>query len=284
MNTRFLICVLSLLVTVPFGGSVATAQRGPMDTCQSMAACDAAAEQILAEAANVLNAGRTREAARKMYPAVLSRKTSPQVRAAAANTLSQLLVSAGLYEYAAVQKRNAIEATRAPASAELLEHARLLAKAARKEPALAAYGEVEALALASANLAVIDGVIADYTSMGERARALALQARRPEAKARADVACAQVNCRAAPTIDAKIAELGPVEFPREARRQRGNCTVTLNVTETGKPVNLASRCNDPVFIEAAMVAVQESRFTVRYENGMPAPQYNVVMPFAFDPG
>jgi len=33
-----------------------------------------------------------------------------------------------------------------------------------------------------------------------------------------------------------------------------------------------------------MIAVQESQFTPRYENGVPRPQYNIVMPFDFQPG
>lgn len=281
MNKCLLLCLMSAFLVWPD----ASAQRGPMDTCEDQRACDAAADEIIARAQSVSAKGRHREAARIIYPAVLSRKTSPLGKARAADALSELLVAAELFEYAAVQKRNAIEATRAPSSAELLAHARLVAKGTRKERTLRAYDDVEKLAIASANLETIDAIIADYTRLGERARVSALRAKRPEIQARSDAACAQVDCRSSAVVDAKVQEIGPIEYPSEARRREvGDCRVTLNVTEDGRPVDLASDCSAPVFVEAAMIAVQESSFTPRYENGVPRPRYNVVMPFEFQPG
>lgn len=273
----------SLLIAVAYS-PLAAGQSGPMDRCAGMPACDAASDQLIKDAQSSLADGHHREAARVLYPAVLSRKTSPLAKARASNALSDLLEQAGLYEYAAVQKRNATETTRAPSSEDLLAHARLVAKGTKKERTLKAYGDVEALAIEAANLSMIDTLIGDYTRLGERGRANALQTRRAEVQARADEQCALVDCRSKRLVTAKIQELGPVEYPREARRQVGNCKVTLNVTETGRPVDLTSDCSDPVFVEAAMIAVQESTFTPRFENGVPHPEYNVVMPFAFEPG
>lgn len=283
MNQRLL---LSSFLAALLLGPLAQAQRGPMDTCQSVRACDGASDQLIAKAQTVLSDGYYREAARTLYPAVLSRRTSPLAKARASNALSALLEKAGLYEYAAVQKRNATETTRAPSSADLLEHARLMARSSvKKEVILRAYGDAEALGIAAANLETVDQLIADYTKIGEHARAASLRAQRGEIKARADETCAQANCRSGSVIGAKVQTLGPIKYPREARRRQvGECRVTLNVTETGRPVDLTSDCSDPVFVESAMIAVQESTFTPRYENGRPRPDYNVVMPFAFDPG
>jgi len=281
MNKYISLCLLSVLLALP----VANAQRGPMDTCQGEEACDRAALEITRKAQDVVKTGEMREAARVIYPAVLSSKTSPLVKARVSNAFSDLLVEAELYEYAAVQKRNAIEATRARSSAEMLAHARLVAKGARKVDTLRAYQDVEALVIASANVAILDEVIADYTRIGERGRAAALQSQRSAVKARADAACAEIDCRAKRVVDAKVQKLGPIEYPSEARRREvGECRVTLNVTEDGRPVDLTSDCSAPVFVESAMIAVQESTFTPRYENGMPKPRYNVIMPFAFEPG
>lgn len=277
--------VLASLLFAACLAPLASAQSGPMDRCASAPACDAASDAIIAQAQKVLAAGRHREAARLLYPAVLSRKTSPLAKARASNMLSDLLEQAGLYEYAAVQKRNATEATRAPSSADLRDHARLWAQGKKKDRTLRAYDDAERLAINAGNLETIDALLADYNRIGERGRASALQAQRGTVKARADAACAAVNCRARAVIDARVASLGPVEYPGEARRGlRGECRVTLNVTETGRPVDLRPDCSDPVFIEAAMIAVQESQFTPRYENGSPRPQYNVIIPFAFAPG
>jgi len=281
MKKRLTLCLISALLAVP----LATAQRGPMDTCQGEGACDRAALAIVDEAQSVVKTGQMREAARMIYPAVLSDKTSPLVKARVSNALSDLLVEAELYEYAAVQKRNAIEATRAPSSEEMLAHARLVAKGTRKADTLRAYEDVVQLAKASANVAILDEVIADYTRIGERARAAALQSERGALKARADEVCAEFDCRASRIVDAKIHKLGPIKYPSEARRREvGECRVTLNVTEDGRPVDLTSDCSAPVFVESAMIAVQESTFTPRYENGVPKPRYNVVMPFVFEPG
>ncbi len=274
----------SLLIAAAYG-PFAVGQSGPMDRCSGARACDAASDALIEDARKSLAGGHHREAARILYPAVLSRKTSPLAKARASNALSGLLEQAGLYEYAAVQKRNATETTRAPASEDLLAHARLVAKGAKKELTLKAYGDVEALAIEAANLSMIDTLIADYTNIGERTRANTLRARRGDIQARADATCAQVNCRGQNIVPAKVQKLGPIEYPREARRGLvGDCTVTLNVTETGRPVDLVSDCSDPVFVEAAMIAVQESTFTPRFDNGVPHPEYNVVMPFAFQPG
>lgn len=273
-----LICLASLTPTV-------FAQSGSMDRCASVRACDAALDQLISDARKALAEGHHREGARLLYPAVLSRNTSPLAKARASNMLSDLLAEAGLYEYAAVQKRNATEVTRAPASADLLAHARLVAKGTKKDLTLKAYADAEALAVGSANLETVDAIITDYRRIGESGRAATLQARRSEIKLRADEACAAADCRAKPTVTARVQALGPIAYPSEARRrQTGECRVTLNVTETGKPVDLTSDCTDPVFVEAAMIAVQESTFVPRYERGMPRPEYNVVMPFAFDPG
>ena len=273
----------SLLIAAAYS-PLAAGQSGPMDRCAGTRACDAASDQLIKDAQSSLSGGHHREAARVLYPAVLSRKTSPLAKARASNALSDLLEQAGLYEYAAVQKRNATETTRAPSSEDLLAHARLVAKGTKKERTLKAYGDVEALAIEAANLSMIDTLIGDYTRLGERGRANALQARRAEIQVRADEQCALIDCRSKRVVTAKVQELGPVEYPREARRQVGDCKVTLNVTETGRPVDLTSDCSDPVFVEAAMIAVQESTFTPRFENGVPHPEYNVVMPFSFEPG
>ena len=274
----------SVLMTLAYG-PVAVAQGGLMDTCRGQRACDAASDQLIAQAQSALGEGHHREAAQVLYPAVLSRKTSPLAKARASHALSGLLEDAGLYEYAAVQKRNATETTRAPSSADLLEHARLVAKGTKKDRTLKAYGDVEALAIEAANLDRIDALIADYTKIGERGRANALRARRGEVQARANAACALADCRAKRVVTAKVRELGPIAYPRDARRGLvGECSVTLNVAETGKPVDLASDCSDPVFVEAAMIAVQESTFSPRFENGVPYPAYNIVVPFAFQPG
>ena len=132
---------------------------------------------------------------------------------------------------------------------------------------------------------MIDTLIGDYTRLGERARASSLQARKPELQVQATEACEEVDCKAKQVVRAKVQELGPIEYPGEARRRLvGECKVTLNVTEAGRPVDLTSDCSDPVFVESAMIAVQESTFTPRYENGVPKPQYNVIMPFRFEPG
>jgi len=276
--------VLASLLLAAFLAPAASAQSGVMDRCQNARACDAASDKIITDAGQALQTGHHSEAARLLYPAVLSRKTSPLAKARASNALSNVLEKAGLYEYAAVQKRNATETTRAPASADLLAHARLMAKSSAKQQyILRAYRDVETLAFAGANLQIIDAVIADYRAMGESGLVTALQARRAEAKGRADEACARVNCSSRQVIAAKIQKVGPVEYPREARRKVGECKVTLNVTEAGRPVDLTSDCSDPVFVEAAMIAVQESEFSPRYENGVPRPQYNVIMPFAFQP-
>lgn len=273
-----LVCVVCLEPT-------AKAQDGLMDTCSTVLSCDAVSDQFVATAKSKLLNGHHREAARSLYPAVLSRKTSPLAKARAANALSDLLEKAGLYEYAAVQKRNATETTRAPASSELLEHARLMARSSvKKEIVLRAYTDAEALAVRAANMATLDQIIADYNHLGERERASTLQVQRGQIKTQADAACAAVGCREQPFISAKVIEYGPIDYPREARRLVGECTVTLNVTETGRPVDLISDCSDPIFVESAMIAVQESQFMPRYENGLPRPQYNVSIPFVFNPG
>lgn len=281
MKLHLFACLFLPILAVP----EAIAQRGPMDTCQGFRSCDAALDKLVAETQAAWSTRGNREAARLLYPAILSRKTSPLAKARAASAFSELLVDAELYEYAAVQKANANEATRAPSSAALLEHARLVARGTKKDRTLKAYAAAETLAVASANMQTIDALIADYNKIGERGRATALQTQRPALQVQADEACAAINCKRARLVGAKVQTLGPVEYPREARRRLvGECTVTLNVTEAGRPVDLASDCSDPVFVESAMIAVQESEFSPRYDNGVPQPQYNVIMPFSFEPG
>jgi len=276
--------VFASLLFALFLVPVAGAQSGAMDRCQNVQACDGSSDRIIAEAEKALQTSHHREAATLLYPAVLSRKTSPLAKARASNALSNVLEQAGLYEYAAVQKRNATETTRAPSSAEFLEHARLMAKGkVKKQLILSAYKDAGDLAVSGANVQTLDRVIADYRAMGEQGQAAALQARRGEVKIRADENCARASCTSQRIIAAQVRDLGPVKYPREARRKVGNCSVTLNVTEGGLPVDLRADCSDPVFVEAAMIAVQESQFSPRYENGVPKPHYNVVMPFSFKP-
>ena len=267
----------------------AFAQRGPLDTCVDRRACDAASDSLILQAKTELSAERHREAARMLYPAVLSKKTSPLARARASNALSDLLEDAELYEYAAVQKGNATAATRAPSSADLLAYARLVAKGGKTEKQKAltrqAYDDVERLAIAAANLTTVDALIGDYTRLGEANKAASLRARRPALQSQFEASCSAIDCKSKPVIAAKVQTLGPVEYPGEARRRlEGDCKVTLNVTESGRPVDLVPDCTDPVFVEAAMIAVQESTFSPRYERGVPKPSYNVVMPFSFQPG
>lgn len=263
---------------------LAFGQAGPMDACQTVSACDGAAGPLIEEARRAATTGRYREAAQILYPVVLNQLISPLTKAEAANTFSDILARADLFVHAAGQKANANGTTRAPASEDLLAYARLLARTDQEEETIAAYQAAEQLAIAAANLQTLDGIISDYFTMGNRQRANALRAQLPEIKARGDAACGQVNCRSARLVDAKILELGPLRYPRDARRKTGDCQVTLNITEDGRPVDLVPDCTDPVFIEAAMIAVQQSEFSVRYENGVPQPRYNIIMPFAFAPG
>ena len=285
MRKILVLALISSLALVPS----AFAQRGPLDTCVDARACDAASDNLIRQAQTELAADRHREAARMLYPAVLSKKTSPLAKARASNALSELLVDAELYEYAAVQKGNATAVTRAPSSDELLEYARLVARGGNSEKQKAltqqAYADAERLAIASANLKTIDALITDYTRRGEASKAANLRAQRPGLQTQFETACSVISCTAKPVVPAKVQTLGPIEFPSEAgRRQVGQCRVTLNVTEAGRPVDLTSDCSDPVFVEAAMIAVQESTFTPRYEQGVPKPSYGVIMPFSFQPG
>ena len=277
------------LISAVFLSSTAIAQRGPMDTCSGERACDVASDRLIAEANGEIAADRHHEAARLIYPAVLSQKTSPLAKARASNALSDLLEDAGLYEYAAVQKGNATAATRAPSSAELLEYARLVAKGGsgdqQKLLTRQAYADVERVAVAAANLNTIDALIADYTKLGERNKADNLRAQRTVLQTQHNSNCAAHSCKTKSVVSAQVLDLGPVTYPRDARRRLvGECKVTLNVTEAGRPVDLVADCTDPVFVESAMIAVQESSFTPRYEQGEPKPSYGVVMPFRFEPG
>jgi len=199
--------VISSLIFAALLAPVASAQNGPMDRCQNERACDAASDQIITEAKKTLATGRHREAARQLYPAVLSRKTSALAMGRASNALSEVLEKAELYEYAAVQKRNATEITRAPSSSELLVYARLVAKNNKKDRTLSAYSEAEALAVASANLRTVDALIGDYNRIGERARANALQAKRGELRTRAEAACAAVNCQGRRIVPRRAGQL-----------------------------------------------------------------------------
>lgn len=275
--------LVCLVAASAMAGFSAHAQSGPMDTCRSQAACDQASDTLIEQSRSVLKTGRYREAAQAIYPAVLSRKTSPLAKARAATAFSDILVEAKLYEYAAGQIERANSATRAPSSEDLLKHARLLAQTDDEDAMLAAYGQVETLATASANLPMIDKLIADYGRVGQTARSGALRAQRSEIATRAQEACALANCRSAVVVDAAVVEYGPFEYPSGARRQSGECTVTFNITEDARPVDLMPDCTDPVFMESAMIAVQESKLTPRYENGVPGPRYNIVVPFAFSP-
>lgn len=267
-----------------FAASGAMAQSGPMDTCRTEEACDAAADKLVTASQAQLQTGRYREAAQLIYPAVLSVKTSPLAKARSANALSDILVAAKLYEYAAVQVENANATTRAPATSDLIKYGRLVARTDDRNATLEAYAKAERQAVAAANLKAVDEIAADYARLGDEARASNLRAQRAEIAARAEEACAAVGCDRSQIIDAKVVEYGPVRYPSDGRRKTGECTISLNVTEDGRPVDLVPNCTDPVFVEPAMEAIQESSFSPRYENGIPQPRYNIIVPFSFDPG
>lgn len=282
LRTKYLLAsVMAALGPATF----ASAQEAPIDTCRNETACDTISGKLVESARRVLAEGRHREAARLIYPAVLSRKTSPLVKARAAEALSDILMDAELYGYAANQKANAIAQTRAPSSESLLAHARLVAKTGDEKATLAAYDRVEDLARSAANLEVYDKIIADYRALGLPRTAANMRAERPALEARAEAACDAAKCDRRTTVDARAQEIGSVRYPSEARRGAvGECRVTLNITEDARPVDLVPDCTDPVFMETAMLAVQTTTFSARYENGQPRPRYNMIIPFLFEPG
>lgn len=280
MKNFFLIFIV-LILTASVGAS---AQSGPMDTCQTVSACDAAANKLIVRALETANTGYYRDAARELYPVVLNQVISPMTKARAANAFSNILERSELYVHAAGQKANANAVTRAPASEDLLAHARLLAKTKEEEATKAAYDAALDLALAAGNLQTFDGIVSDYRRKGDRKRLRELQALRSEVEVRAQDACAFANCVSRGVTDAKVVTVGPIRYPSDARRKAGTCRVTLNLTEDGRPVDLMPDCTDPVFVEAAMIAVQQSTFSVNFKDGVPSPRYNIIMPFEFNPG
>lgn len=275
---------LVLIICISTALTGASAQSGPMDTCQTVSACDAAANRLIVSALETANTGYYRDAARELYPVVLNQTISPMTKARAANAFSNILERSELYVHAAGQKANANAVTRAPASADLLAHARLLAKTKEEDATKAAYDTALNLALAAGNLQTFDGIVSDYRRKGDRKRVRELQALRSEIEVRAEDACAFASCKSRGVTDAKVITVGPVKYPSGARRKSGTCRVTLNLTEDGRPVDLVPDCTDPVFIEAAMIAVQQSTFSVNFKDGVPTPRYNIIMPFEFAPG
>ncbi len=272
------------LAVIFIGWTSAVAQTNPMDTCQTADTCDTAANQLIASALDTMETGYYRDAARTLYPVVLNRTISPLTKARAANALSSILEQAELYVHAAGQKANAITVTRAPASEDLLAYARLLAKAEEEEAMSDAYEAAMALALTAGNLKTFDSVVADYQRQGNRKRVRELEALRSEVELRAEAACALANCQPRGVSDARIINVGEVAYPSDGRRRKGSCQVTLNITEDARPVDIVAECTDPVFIEPALIAVQNSTFSARFKDGRPEPRYNIIMPFDFSPG
>jgi|GEM_PF-1788352 len=273
-----------LAIAAQFAPQFANAQATAMDTCTSVDACDDVAADFIGKSALLLENDLYVEAAQHLYPVMLGNRVSPLMQSATRNQFSTILEAAGLFELAAEQKDIANSTTNAPSSAGLLERARLLSRAEEmEEETLAAYRDAEVLAVAAANMTVIDEIISDYRAMRQSGRAQGLQARRAEAAARAEAACQQAQCRGRPVVDAKVIEfVAPVYPPRALAAGDGaSCNVRLNVTETGFPVDIMADCDDPRFVDSASDAARNTLFQPRFSNGVPEPRINVVLPFTF---
>lgn len=281
---RGMVCLILLAFATQFALPSSHAQATEMDTCTSVDACDDVAADFIGKAALLLENDLYSEAAQHLYPVMLSNRVSPLMQSATRNQFSTILETAGLFELAAEQKDIANSTTSAPSSLGLLERARLLSRAEEMEDeTLAAYLEAEELAVAAANMLVIDELMSDYRALGQTSRSRRLQGRRAEAALRAGAACDQAQCRARPLVDAKVLEpAAPIYPPRALAAGAGaECRVNLNVTETGFPVDIVANCDDARFIASAAEAARSTVFQPRYSNGVPEPRINVILPFSF---
>ncbi|MEL7454052.1 MAG: energy transducer TonB, partial [Pseudomonadota bacterium] len=274
--------VLSLFVLAAGATMPSHAQSNAMDVCQTTRDCDAAALDLIRQSRRVMQTERYRDAAQLLYPILLSDNlTIPEsAKTRAADAFSDLLGAAELYPQAAMQAGRSNRATGAPSSTTLLKEARFLRLSGKNDQAGPAYLRAEALAVAAANLATIDALIAEYSEAGQTTRAENLSARRQEIAVRFDDTCGRVSCRNGGIIDASLISQDAADYPREALRNEltGSCTVSLNVSETGTATDVKAECTDPVFIESAEAAGRSARFTPRFENGTPAPRYNIIIP------
>lgn len=283
-SIRVLIFAALCGVGAPLIVQSALAQATAMDTCTSLDACDDVAADFIGKSALLLENDLYSEAAQHLYPIMLNNRVSPLMQSATRNQFSTILETAGLFELAAEQKDIANSTTSAPSSAGLLERARLLSRAEEMEDeTLAAYRDAEVLAVSAANMIVIDEIISDYRALGQTERARRLQGQRAEAAVRAAAACEQAQCRSRSVVDAKVSQsAAPVYPPRALAAGVGaSCSVRLNVTETGFPVDIMADCDDARFIDSAAEAARNTLFQPRYSNGVPEPRLNVVLPFTF---
>lgn len=272
-------------ICIALASLAAHAQSAAFETCTPRSACNILVTENLDRARSIFAGGHHREASQYLYPILLAenRNITTTSRARAATLFSEILADAGLFGHAAMQARAGNRLTSAPASAGLLKEARLLARAGLEEEAAIAYARAEAIATEAANLDTIDGLVQDFTAMGQTVRADTLRVARRDIAARFDRICSAARCRSAPLVQAQMQSQESPDFPAEALRSNrsGTCRVTLNVTETGTGTDFSAECTDTVFEASALESARSATFTPRFQDGAPEPEYGVVLPIEF---
>ncbi|MEO0883370.1 MAG: energy transducer TonB [Pseudomonadota bacterium] len=278
---RFAVAVVSAFAAA----LSAQAQTQVFETCASRSECAAAIAENIRQSEDLIKRQRYQEGAQYLYPALATKNTnlSTRSRLEASTALAKLLSEAGLYGYAALEARTSNRFTSAPSSEGLLYEARLLDLAGEPADANDVYARAETLAIASANLKSIDRLITDYDTRGDIESAERLRSSRRDIAARFDQTCSQARCRSATEVPAIIQNSIRANYPSDAQRQRlsGSCRVIVNVSETGDPQDIRTNCTDPVFNDSAYDAARRSRFSPRFKNGAPQPDYDLILPIEF---
>ncbi|MEO1475337.1 MAG: energy transducer TonB [Pseudomonadota bacterium] len=265
--------------------TMSVAQSQLFETCPSRSACASATAENIRQSQDLLRRQRFRDAALYLFP-VLSAKNenlATRSRLDASLALTGVLSDAELYEYAAMEARTFNRLTSAPSSMGLLREARLLDLAGDKDAAAIVYRRAEDLAVASANLNTVDELISDFDSRGDQTKADALRANRREIAEQFDRACSEARCRSATIVPATIQSNVRASYPSDAQRQRlsGSCRVTVHVSETGETRDIKTDCSNSVFNDSAYEAARRTRFSPRFSNGAPEPDYDIILPIEF---
>ncbi|MEM9668912.1 MAG: energy transducer TonB [Pseudomonadota bacterium] len=194
-----------------------------------------------------------------------------------------VLSEADLFGYAALEARALNTQTEAPSSEGLLYEARLHDLSGDRDEASAIYADAEALAIAAANLKTIDGLISDYDARNDTARAETLRSSRREIAERFDRACSEAKCRSSIEVPAVAKNSIRAEYPSTALREKlsGTCRVYVSVSETGEARDIRTDCSNSVFNDSAYEAARRTRFSPRFYNGAPQPDYDVILPIEF---
>ena len=269
------ICIV-LLSLMP-----ASAQSRIFETCSSRSECAAATVENIRQSRDLVMRQRFQDAAQYLYPVLAAKNDnlSTQSRLDASFALTNVLSEAELFGYAAMEARTLNQYTSAPSSNGLLHEARLLDLAGERDEAGAAYLRAETLAVAAANLQAVDELIQDYANRGDVERSETLRSGRRDIAVDFDRLCSEARCRSSVDVPSAVQSTIRTDFPSQARRQRlsGTCQVSMNVSETGQPLDIKTNCSDPVFNDSAYEAASRARFSPRFANGAPRPDYDIII-------